>query len=101
MEVGPLRLYALCFALRTQGPPLRVAFSVPKRQVRKAVPRNRIKRLLREAYRLQKPNFLAVLPQGSVWLLWQWLAPTPPSLSQLSDLMQQLFARALAKCAKH
>jgi ribonuclease P protein component len=34
-------------------PPLQVAFSVPKRRFRKAVDRNRVRRRLREAWRLQ------------------------------------------------
>ncbi len=34
--------------------PLKIAFTVPKRKFRKAVHRNRIKRMMREAYRLQK-----------------------------------------------
>lgn len=35
-----------------------VFISVPKKRIRQAVKRNRIKRLIREAYRLNKPDFL-------------------------------------------
>lgn len=37
---------------------VQVAFSVPKRHHKKAVSRNRIKRLMREAYRLNKHSLL-------------------------------------------
>ena len=37
---------------------LQAGVGAPSRTFRKAVQRNRVKRLLREAYRLEKPNFL-------------------------------------------
>lgn len=40
----------------------KVLVSVPKKNFKKAVDRNRIKRQIREIYRLEKPNWLADLP---------------------------------------
>ncbi len=41
--------------------PARLAISIPKRKVKSAVKRNRIRRMVREAYRLQKQPFYDVL----------------------------------------
>ena len=49
----PLRLIYLQ-AEHTSNFPVQAGFSVPKRNFKSAVSRNRIKRLLKEAYRLQK-----------------------------------------------
>jgi ribonuclease P protein component len=42
-------------------PPAQVAISVSKRTFKKATQRNRVKRLIREAYRLHKPDWYAHL----------------------------------------
>jgi ribonuclease P protein component len=42
--------------------PLQVAFIVPKRNFKKAVHRNRIRRRMKEAYRLHKNSFLESFP---------------------------------------
>ena len=49
----PLRLVYLQVE-HTSNFPVQAGFSVPKRNFKSAVSRNRIKRLLKEAYRLQK-----------------------------------------------
>ncbi len=48
------------------GGPVRVLFTVGKRLVPKAVVRNRIKRLMREAYRLEKPGMEATPAGGGL-----------------------------------
>lgn len=49
-----------------QPVPVRVAFGVPKRNFKSAVKRNRIKRLMREAYRLNKQDLHDALGLKSV-----------------------------------
>lgn len=47
---------------------VRVMVSVPKKRFKHAVDRNRIKRLLREAYRLNKQDFVALVKEKELYL---------------------------------
>ncbi|MCS6790674.1 MAG: ribonuclease P protein component [Bacteroidia bacterium] len=94
-----LTLRGIWLMLRIGGSPIKVAFQVPRRAMRRAVHRRRSLRILREAYRLQKPAFLAHHPGGELWLLWRWQQPNPPSLAQTQSLMWELYLRFLQTCA--
>ena len=54
---------------KTQEFPVQVMFSVSKKKFPRAVDRNRIKRLMREGYRLYKPTLYTLLPQGKFYQL--------------------------------
>lgn len=67
------------------GPAMaQVAFAVPKRNVRVAVRRNRIKRLMREAYRLFKPELAALLGERDARYAWLFIyqGNEEPTLSE-------------------
>ncbi len=56
------------YAERDQHYPVRMLIAVPKRNFKKAVDRNKIKRILREAYRHNKSDFYQFLIDNGIYL---------------------------------
>jgi ribonuclease P protein component len=78
---------------------LQAGVGAPSRSFRKAVLRNRVKRLLREAYRLEKPGFLAntVLKEQRVNIFFLYTDPTILSQKEIQGKIKQLLARLSEK----
>lgn len=74
----PLKLVGKLMELPTTAP-AQVAFAIPKRYMKLAVQRNRMRRLLREAYRLNKHTYhdrLRTAGKQCAWLfVYQGKAP--------------------------
>ena len=87
----PLKLIFTDAVLNTDTA-VQAGFSVPKRNFKKAVQRNRIKRLLREAYRLQKPVLFNNL-STSYAFMFLYLGKDEPDFKALSKTMEQLLIK--------
>ena len=79
--------------IQTQAPDTLVLISVPKKRLHHAVDRNRAKRQLREAYRLNKH---LLVPHKSLAVAFIWMADTPVDSRRISQSMRNLLQRMAA-----
>ena len=73
--------------------PAQVAFSVSKKKFRKAVHRNQIKRLMREAYRLNKYNFYKLAEKKQYAVFFIFIGDEIPEFRKI----QQAIKKAIVK----
>ena len=92
----PFRLVGRIGVLDSTAP-AQVAFAIPKRHVKKATDRNRIRRSIREAYRLEKERWYAPLRKAGVQCAWLVIYQSSSALpcAEIRDRLGRLMDRWL------
>ena len=92
VHVFPLRLIWQKFELPLSTSPIQFAVTVPKRAFPKAVQRNRIKRIIREVYRLNKANFYQVLAkeEAQFGMMFLYSGKREPTLGEIEKALKKL-----------
>ena len=78
--------------MRSEMPGVRILVSVSKRYFKRAVKRNRIKRQLREAYRLQKETLQPLDGGLDIAFLWtsDEVLPTEKVFQKMHNILQRI-----------
>lgn len=98
VKVFPLRMVYVQVE-HTSGFPAQVGVSVPKRNFKRAVDRNRIKRLLRESYRLQKSIVYSSIGKPYVYMI-SYLAKEEWKYVDIEQKMNKLLIKFVEEVTK-
>ena len=93
----PLRLVWQDMDQKRSNFPIQLAISVPKRRFKKAVDRNKIRRLVRESYRLRKGAFYDELSDDSNQMAWMiiYIGKKKEDFLTIDKTMDKLMKRFL------
>ena len=98
MAAFPLRAVYMQQERQDRSEPVKVLISVPKKRLHHAVDRNRAKRQIREAYRLQKQLLIDKIPEGQVIdIAFIWLSDRPCATADISNKVRSLLERIAKK----
>lgn len=95
VTVYPLRLVYIAHEFKESSLKAKAGVSVSKRHFKHAVDRNRIKRLLREAYRLQKPELFNTITTPHAFM-FLYLGKDMPDF-KLVEAKMKLLIKAFLK----
>ncbi len=83
-----------------QPVPVQAGFSVSKKIFKRAVKRNRIKRLMREAYRLNKQLLPVLAEKQQIAVFFIFIGKELPSFAQVEKAMKKALYRLADSCAE-
>lgn len=100
-SVYPLRVIYCITPRETASAPSLAGFSVPKKKMKLAVQRNRIKRLIRESWRVQKHELAPVLlPDQQIHLFFIFTGKDMPVHADIYKSVQKAIATLRKKCVQ-